>query len=112
MIKEEKSSFEVGIKGGPNLNRDILSFIDKYVKEHTFQLLERLAESDSIEHYEGIAGYLLFTTQSAIFPFVKFEEQLSEINDYCLYLLTCLRVKVKEFEPFAIERDDWDAPES
>ena len=33
MIKEEKSSFEVGIKGGPNLNRDILSFIDKYVKE-------------------------------------------------------------------------------
>lgn len=33
MIKEEKSSFEVGIKGGLNLNRDILSFIDKYVKE-------------------------------------------------------------------------------
>ena len=33
MIKEEKSSSEIGIKGGPNLNRDILSFIDKYVKE-------------------------------------------------------------------------------
>ena len=74
--------------------------------------LERLAESDSIEHYEGTAGYLLFTTQSAIFPFVKFEEQLSEINDYCLYLLTCLKAKVKEFEPFDIDKDDWDAPDA
>ncbi len=74
--------------------------------------LERLAESDSIEHYEGTAGYLLFTTQSAIFPFVKFEEQLSEINDYCLYLLTCLKAKVKEFEPFDIDKNDWDAPDS
>lgn len=53
--------------------------------------LERLVESDSIEHFEGSAGYLLFTAQSSIFPFVKFESQLSEINDYCLYLLTCLK---------------------
>lgn len=75
-------------------------------------MLERLAESDSIEHYEGTAGYLLFQTESAIFPFVKFEEQLSEINDYCLYLLTCLKAKVKEFEPFDIDKDDWDAPGS
>ena len=74
--------------------------------------LERLADSDSIAHYEGTAGYLLFTTQSAIFPFVKFEEQLSEINDYCLYLLTCLKAKVKEFEPFDIDKEDWDAPRS
>lgn len=75
-------------------------------------MLEQLAESDSVEHYEGTAGYLLFKTESAIFPFVKFEEQLSEINDYCLYLLTCLKTKVKEFEPFDIDEDDWDAPES
>lgn len=72
--------------------------------------LERLVESDSIAHYEGTAGYLLFTTESAIFPFVKFEEQLSEINDYCVYLLTCLNAKVMEFEPFDIDEDDWDAP--
>lgn len=75
-------------------------------------MLERLAESDSIEHYEGTAGYLLFKTESAIFPFVKFEKQLSEINDYCIYLLTCLKTKVKEFEPFDIDEDDWDAPAS
>ena len=75
-------------------------------------MLERLAQSDSIEHYEGTAGYLLFTTQSAIFPFVKFEEQLSEINDYCLYLLTCLEAKVKEFEPFSSEGDEWNVPVS
>ena len=74
------------------------------------ETLERLVESDSVEHCEGTAGYLLFTTESAIFPFVKFEEQLSEINDYCLYLLTCLKAKVKEFEPFDIDKDDWDAP--
>lgn len=72
--------------------------------------LELLVESNSVEHYEGTAGYLLFTTESAIFPFVKFEEQLSEINDYCLYLLTCLKAKVKEFEPFDIDKDDWVAP--
>lgn len=74
--------------------------------------LERLVESDSIEHYEEAAGYLLFTTESTIFPFVKFEEQLFEINDYCLYLLTCLKAKVTEFEPFDIDKDDWAAPES
>lgn len=74
--------------------------------------MERLIESDSFAHYEGSAGYLLFTTDSAIFPFVKFEEQLAEINDYCLYLLTCLKAKVHEFEPFDINADDWDAPEA
>ena len=75
-------------------------------------ILERLVESDSVEHYEGTAGYLLFTTESAIFPFVKFEDQLSEINDYCLYLLTCLKAKVKEFEPFDIDKGDFDGPYS
>ncbi len=74
--------------------------------------LERLVESDSIEHLEGSAGYLLFTAQSSIFPFVKFESQLSEINDYCLYLLTCLKAKVAEFEPFDIADVDLDAPSS
>ena len=74
--------------------------------------MERLIESDSYEHYDGTAGYLLFTTDSAIFPFVKYEEQLAEINDYCLYLLTCLKAKVLEFEPFDIDNNDWNAPES
>lgn len=75
-------------------------------------MLERLSESDSLAHYEGTAGYFLFTTESSIFPFVKFEEQLAEINDYCLYLLICLEAKVKEFEPFDTDKEDWDAPKS
>ena len=70
--------------------------------------LERLAESHSAEHYEGTAGYFLFTTQSGIFPFVKFDAQLSEINDYCLYLLTCLKAKVAEFEPYDMAGSEWD----
>ena len=74
--------------------------------------LERLVESDSTKHYEGTADYLLFTTESSIFPFVKFEEQLSEINDYCLYLLTCLELKVKEFESFDNNKENWNAPKS
>ena len=32
--------------------------------------MERLVESDSLEHDNGTAGYLLFTTDSGIFPFV------------------------------------------
>ncbi len=73
---------------------------------------ERLIESDSFEHYEGTSGYLLFTTNSGIFPFVKFEEHLREINDYCVYLISCLEDKVKEFESYDIDIDDWDAPSS
>jgi len=73
--------------------------------------LEGLKESDVWEHNEGSAGYLLFATDSGIFPFVKYEEQLAKINDYCVYLLKCLNEKVREFE--ASDREDgWDAPES
>lgn len=71
--------------------------------------LEGLFESDSLEHCEGTAGYLLFITESAIYPFVKFEEQLAEINDYCFYLLTCLKGKVTEFEAFDIDSENWAA---
>lgn len=71
---------------------------------------ERLVQSNSAEHYEGTAGYWLFLTESGIFPFVKWEEQLAKINDYCCYLLSCLEAKVKEFAPFDISKDDWDAP--
>ena len=63
--------------------------------------LERLVESDSREHYEGTAGYLLFTTDSAVVPFVKYEEQLAEINDYCFYLLQSLRKRALEAETAA-----------
>ncbi len=72
--------------------------------------LEGLTESDSEEHYEGRSRYLLFTTESGIFPFVKYEEQLAELNDYCVYLLTCLENKLQEFEPAHFQQDDWDAP--
>ena len=75
--------------------------------------MERLVESDSLEHDNGTAGYLLFTTDSGIFPFVKYEEQLAEINDYCLYLLTCLKNKVQEYAPFDIAPEDyWNTPPS
>ena len=75
--------------------------------------LELLKESHSYEHYEGNAGYFLYTTDSSIFPFVKYEEQLAEINDYCHYLLTYLKKKVREFEPFDIDNDGiFNAPVS
>jgi len=67
---------------------------------------ERLYESDSFEHYEGTAGYLLFTTGSAIFPFIKYEEQLAEINDYCVYLLKALKEKVAETKATVQRIDD------
>lgn len=82
--------------------------------------MEQLAESDSYEHYDGTAGYLLYTTKSSIYPFVKYEEQLAEINDYCIYLLNCLKEKVREeesaarnvdnrhFQEFWAEQEAWD----
>ncbi len=74
--------------------------------------MERLKESHSCEHYAGNAGYLLFVTESGVFPFVKYEEQLAKINDYCLYLLICLKEKVDTFEPFDIDEHDWAGPVS
>ena len=74
--------------------------------------LEQLKESDSLEHYYGRANYRLFTTDSGIFPFVKYEEQLAEINDYCCYLLECMKNKVCEFQSYDRDIDYYDTPES
>lgn len=60
--------------------------------------LMRLTESDSLEHYEGTADYILYTTESGIFPFVKYEHHLAQINDYCVFLLRTLKAKVQEAE--------------
>ncbi len=68
--------------------------------------MERLVESDSYEHYNGTASYLLYTSESAIFPFVKYEKQLAEINDYCIYLLKCLKEKILEAEAEAQKAND------
>lgn len=68
--------------------------------------LERLSDSNSAEHYSGTAGYFLYQTKSSIYPFVKFSEQLSQINDYCLYILTCLNAKVQEFQAYGEAK--WD----
>lgn len=72
--------------------------------------LEGLTESDSEEHDKGTSSYLLYKTESGIFPFVKYEEQLAEMNDYCVYLLTCLENKLQEFEPVCFDQDDGDGP--
>lgn len=40
--------------------------------------------------------YSLFSSISFVYPFVKFENELAEINDYCLYILCRLEDKLKE----------------
>lgn len=51
---------------------------------------------DSREFYEDKElPYALFSSMSSVYPFVKFEEELAEINDYCLFLLCRLEDKLK-----------------
>lgn len=69
---------------------------------------EGLWESNSAAHDEGRAGYCLYLCRSGIFPLVKYEEQLAQINDYCLYLLTCLEEKVASLAP--AKEEGWFAP--
>ncbi len=51
---------------------------------------------DSREFYEDKElPYALFSSISCVYPFVKFEEELAEINDYCLFLLCQLEEKIE-----------------
>lgn len=52
-----------------------------------------------IESYEfystNESTYFLFSSISTVYPFTKFEEELAEINDYCLFILRQLEDKLK-----------------
>lgn len=39
--------------------------------------------------------YLLFTSISGVCPYVKYEEQSADINDYCLLILNTLKSKIE-----------------
>ena len=39
--------------------------------------------------------YSLFCSISSVFPFVKYEQELEEINDYCFFILSHLEDKIK-----------------
>lgn len=40
--------------------------------------------------------YLLFTSISGAYPYVKYEEQLADINDYHLLILNTLKSKIEK----------------
>ncbi len=51
---------------------------------------------DSREFYEDKElPYALFSSISSVYPFVKFEEELAEINDYCVFILSQLEDKLE-----------------
>lgn len=78
---------------------------DVAMSEYTFYIkkgavmniyFDREGLVDSREFYEEKElPYTLFASISSVYPFVKFEEELVEINDYCLFLLRCLEEKLK-----------------
>ena len=50
----------------------------------------------SQELYEDVDWpYSLFCSASSVYPFVKYEEELEEINDYCVFVLCRLEDKLK-----------------
>lgn len=52
---------------------------------------------ESHEFYEDKElPYSLFSSISSVYPFVKFEKELAEINDYCFFILCRLEDKLKE----------------
>lgn len=55
---------------------------------------ESLVQSQEL--YEDVDWpYSLFCSASSIYPFVKYEEELAEINDYCVFVLCRLEDKLK-----------------
>lgn len=52
---------------------------------------------ESQEFYErDNPSYCLFSSISSVYPFVKFEEELADINDYCFFILCKLQEKIGE----------------
>lgn len=57
---------------------------------------EGLIESSRLNWEDEAAPYSLFSSISSVYPFVKYEEELAEINDYCCFILCQLENKLKE----------------
>lgn len=52
---------------------------------------------ESNEMYDRMdLSYFLFSSISGVYPFVKYEEELAEINDYCYFILCQIEEKLKE----------------
>lgn len=52
---------------------------------------------ESSEMYDRMdLSYFLFSSISGVYPFVKYEEELAEINDYCYFILCQIEEKLKE----------------
>ena len=52
--------------------------------------------------------YLLFRSRSGVFPFVKYEEDLSALNDYCCLILGSLKQKSAEVAKYKLDGEDVD----
>lgn len=50
---------------------------------------------ESLEFYRDNNARYFFFSVSSVYPFVKYEEELAEINDYCLFVLCQLENKLK-----------------
>lgn len=54
---------------------------------------EGLIESQEF-YIDNEAQYFLFSSISSVYPLVKFEEELAEINDYCVFILSKIEDKL------------------
>lgn len=54
---------------------------------------EGLIESQEF-YTDNKAQYFLFRSISSVYPLVKFEEELAEINDYCVFILSKIEDKL------------------
>ncbi|OOM76990.1 hypothetical protein CLPUN_25160 [Clostridium puniceum] len=55
---------------------------------------EGLVESQEFDNNKELQ-YCLFSSISMVYPFIKYEEELAQINDYCFFILYELENKLK-----------------
>lgn len=48
----------------------------------------------SCDYVASDCGYYLFKSKSGVYPFVRFEEDIYSINDYCFLVLRSLKAKL------------------
>lgn len=70
------------------------------------------ASHDLEERYKHYSSeemhYILYESISIVYPFVKFEQQIADINDYCCLVINSLEAQIKKDKPSSLDNKKID----
>lgn len=75
-----------------------------YKYENINLIDDRLVESSYYFNSSKDVDYFIYFSKSGIYPFVKFEEEISEINDYCYFVQNDLHERVLSIRDGKVDR--------